>query len=150
MVEIIIIIFGLFAGIHMFLEKRSWLNPGTIFMFYWIIVVFMANLRLYGLRETSNKAYLFVLVGIIAFYTGSLLAIKMKIKISTMKKSALFLKSGVYETNYTFLNTSCIVVIIYTLSNKSNSCFVGTRLFLVGNSLDGHLRRRRCWDIKRW
>ena len=43
MVEIIIIIFGLFAGIHMFLEKRSWLNPGTIFMFYWIIVVFMAN-----------------------------------------------------------------------------------------------------------
>ena len=32
MVEIIIIIFGLFAGIHMFLEKRSWLNPGTIFM----------------------------------------------------------------------------------------------------------------------
>lgn len=79
MVEIIIIIFGLFAGIHMFLEKRSWLNPGTIFMFYWIIVVFMANLRLYGLRETSNKAYLFVLVGIIAFYTGSLLAIKMNI-----------------------------------------------------------------------
>ena len=82
-------------------------------MFYWIIVVFMANLRLYGLRETSYKAYLFVLVGIIAFYTGSLLAIKMKIKISTMKKSALILKSGVYETNYTFINKSCIVVIIY-------------------------------------
>ena len=101
----IIVILGLFAGIHMFLEKRSWLNPGTIFMFYWTIVVFMANLRLYGLRETSNKAYLFVLVGIIAFYIGSLLAIKVKIKISTMKKSALFLKSGVYETNYTFLNT---------------------------------------------
>ena len=43
------------------------------------------------------------------------MAIKMKIKISTMKKSALFLKSGVYESNYTFLNTSSIVVIIYSL-----------------------------------
>ena len=90
----IIVILGLFAGIHMFLEKRSWLNPGTIFMFYWTIVVFMANLRLYGLRETSNKAYLFVLVGIIAFYIGSLLAIKVKIKISTMKKKCFIFKVG--------------------------------------------------------
>ena len=52
--------------------------------------MFYGKFKVIWFEGTSNKAYLFVLVGIIAFYTGSLLAIKMKIKISTMKKKVLY------------------------------------------------------------
>ncbi len=60
MVEIIIIIFGLFGGITYVLRKRSWLNPGTIFIVLLDNSCFYGKFKVIWFEETSNKAYLFV------------------------------------------------------------------------------------------
>lgn len=112
---IFIIVFSILAGIHLYIIKKEWLNPGTIFMFYWAFVVFMASLRLYGLRETSNKAYLFVAVGVFFFYLGSLLKAKVKFTFKKHRSLNLLPVSEKCKTNFRLLNIAAIVIIIYSL-----------------------------------
>lgn len=113
---IAIVAFSVLAGIHLSVIKKDWMNPGTIFLWYWALVVLMASLRLFGLMETSNEAYLFVLIGVVFYYLGSYIAGRIRIKLvvgkSAGKRTQQF---DCYETNYSFLYIAAIIVIIYSI-----------------------------------
>ena len=86
--SLVIIVFSILAGVHLCFVKKDWMNPGSIFLFYWAFVVYMASLRLYGLRETSDKAYSFVLIGVVFYYLGAYLAsCRRNIKRRTVRKT---------------------------------------------------------------
>lgn len=106
---ILIVVFSILAGSHLCFVKRDWMNPGSIFLFYWAFVVYMSYLRLYGLKETSDKAYFFVLVGVVFYYLGAYIAGIRKRRIS--KLSVL----RTYDTNYKFLYIASLIVILYSL-----------------------------------
>ncbi len=111
--SLVIIVFSILAGVHLCFVKKDWMNPGSIFLFYWAFVVYMASLRLYGLRETSDKAYSFVLIGVVFYYLGAYLAsCRRNIKRRTVRKT-IYLRH--YETNYKFLYFASLVVILYSI-----------------------------------
>lgn len=99
MAYISILILILLGSINWYLEKKVY-NPLTIFSFMWVIIIFLANLRLYGMYDFSNKPFILITIGVIGFSIGYWF-----IKYSIFNKYNLYKKesdstSDKYDFNY--------------------------------------------------
>lgn len=113
MIPIVIIICSILGGLLFWYIKKDIVNPVTIFLFEWAIVIFLASLRLYDLTYISNKAYSLVLIGIVFYFIGSLLGNIIKIKSNDQKTKK-------YEINYTLQKIAAIIIIVYSLYRIKN------------------------------
>lgn len=95
------------------LYKNQRLNTLCVFNLLWLIVVVLSKLRLYGLYEASQKAYIVILVGILCFDLGyCMLNKKLTIKAISNKY-----KARTYEINYKFILALCCLEFLLRLSD---------------------------------
>lgn len=69
--QILIIFICLFSSIVAYKLNKNIYNPTTIFGFIWFIIIFLSNLRLFGMNQGSEKTYFIIFIGIISFLFGS-------------------------------------------------------------------------------
>ena len=104
---LLIIAFSLMGMIFWNVKKKDILNPASVFLAYWGIVVLFAYLQLYEMRETSERAYTYIFIGMIFFAIGALLVDELKFS----RKSNVFK----YNINYVRLNMASMIVIVYSI-----------------------------------
>ena len=107
MLPIIIVILSLVGGVFFWRKKRNLWNPASVFLFEWALVVYLASLRLYNLIDISTKAYIFVLIGVVSFFIGSLFADNLRSSKNRVGR--------VYEIDYARMNIASIVIIVFSL-----------------------------------
>ena len=63
----------LLFGIITFLKDKKLYNVGAVFSLFWGMILLLSTLRLYGLYEAGDRAYLFIMVGVSFFCLGEAL-----------------------------------------------------------------------------
>ena len=104
---IITIIISIVGGAFFYKIKRTLWNPASVFLFEWALVIYLASLQLYNLIDISTEAYAFVLIGVIAFFVGSLFGDNLRSGKNRIDR--------VYEINYSRMNIASIVIIVFSL-----------------------------------
>lgn len=97
---LVMCLFIFFAIIGKLLEK-TWINPLSIFTIMWMIIIYLASLRLYGMREIDEKAYIIIIIGVSAFFLGYILYYVKPFKfyfgnIRTSNKTRLIFSNNVF------------------------------------------------------
>lgn len=95
------------GGVFFWRKKRNLWNPASVFLFEWALVVYLASLQLYNLIDISTKAYIFVLIGVVSFFIGSLFADNLRSSKNRVGR--------VYEIDYARINIASIVIIVFSL-----------------------------------
>lgn len=90
------------ATVSIKIDKKI-LNPMSIFMFVWAVMLYMNSLRLFTLFETDNEYYVIIALGLAMFLLGYIFA-------SSVKKIKLF-KAKTHEQNTTRIYILCGVVL---------------------------------------
>ena len=106
LLPIIIVVFSVIGGVFFWRKKKNLWNPVSVFLFEWALVVYLSSLRLYNLIDISSKAYIFVLIGVISFFIGSLFGDNLRLKKGIGR---------VYKIDYTRMNIASIVIIVFSL-----------------------------------
>ncbi|WP_394992569.1 O-antigen polymerase [Streptococcus alactolyticus] len=135
MAKIIVIFCLVFFLIALFTEPRK-LNPLTLFLGEWAVIVYLANLNLYGLYSTSEATYTVILIGCICFVLGFYLVkffrnINKNRKLSNSRGS-----TTEYELNFKLVTFLSVITIIYFSVDFFNSLIY----LLQGQSL-GYIRQ---------
>ena len=106
LLPIIIVVFSVIGGVFFWRKKKNLWNPVSVFLFEWALVVYLSSLRLYNLIDISSKAYLFVLIGVVSFFIGSLFGDNLRLKKGIGR---------VYKIDYTRMNIASIIIILFSL-----------------------------------
>ena len=56
-----------------YIEKK-WINPLTIFCVLWDFIVILGGLKLFGMYNYSNRTFIIILIGVLGFFLGYILA----------------------------------------------------------------------------
>lgn len=112
MVCILIITLLFIAGINWYIEKNIY-NPLTIFSGMWCLIIFLANLKLYGMYDFSSKPLIIVGIGVLGFSLGY-----WGIKYSIFNKKYMYeldcdRTSDKYEFNYKIIYIFQIVCFLF-------------------------------------
>lgn len=81
-------------------KSRDYANPTFIYSFFWFSLLGGYSLRLFGLYNTSNRPYVYILIGCISFYLGSKVATNRKIK-------------NIYNYKYNEILIDCLFVVAF-------------------------------------
>lgn len=81
--EITIVIILIILILVNFYRKKYLLNPVTVFSGIWVVEVFLANFRLYGMIDYSEKTLFIILLGNIAFFLGNCPKRKIRLKVGS-------------------------------------------------------------------
>lgn len=106
------ILISFLGGILFYKKYNSFVNSGTIFLFYWTFIIFMDSLKLYNLKNTSTKAYFLIFLGLIGFILGTLLSTNYKFKITS---NNYVKKTYTYVLNYRILLLLEIIIISFCI-----------------------------------
>lgn len=106
LLPIIIVVFSVIGGVFFWRKKKNFCNPASVFLFEWALVVYLSSLQLYNLIDISSKAYLFVLIGVVSFFIGSLFGDNLRLKKGIGR---------VYKIDYTRMNIASIIIILFSL-----------------------------------
>lgn len=52
------------------IKTKKWINPASVLLILWTIIINLSKLRLYDLNSTDKKFYYFIFVGLISFFMG--------------------------------------------------------------------------------
>lgn len=96
-------------------EKRKWYDPQVLFVSFWVILIFLASLRLFGLYKITNTTYLIFILGILSFCGGTRIPYLIK-----TKKQPNKVGEKQKELNYIFLYILYGLVITMLLYNFIN------------------------------
>lgn len=69
MMEIILIILAILSII----KTKKWVNPASILLILWCLIIKLSRMGLFGLYATDEKFYYFIFVGLISFFVGFVL-----------------------------------------------------------------------------
>lgn len=108
---------------------RNYANPLIFFVFLWMTIFYLDNLKLYDLRVVDNKTISLITMGVISFVIGAFLASFLdKYRFSPKKEN----KNFRYVFRYRALYVLALLCIIYFLGEGVKSLI----LVLRGASLD--------------
>lgn len=79
------------------LKEKNVYNPLSIFLAMWFVICFLASLQLFDMYDYSYRAPLVILIGVIGYYLGFMIARKYKIKSIAKLPIIGFDKSKEYE-----------------------------------------------------
>lgn len=84
-VRIFLIILIFILTVTSYIIYRDITNPSFIFCFFWFSILTMYSLRFYGLYNSSNRPFLYIVIGCLAFFLGSHCLGNKKISITNKK-----------------------------------------------------------------
>lgn len=93
--------------------KKDYINPITIFSFFWVISLFLSSLRLYNMIQYTDKSVILITIGTLSFIVGGILFII--INKNKKNKQEQDEKNKIKIINYTVFNILCILGIGLTL-----------------------------------
>lgn len=126
--ELVYIITLVLFLLYSVVRERNIYNPSTLFVGIWLLVGFLASLRLFGLNETSVRAYSLALAGVVAFCFGT--GLRRRIRIQTHVTAGDH-KSDNFVVNYQLLIVLFVIALLFTGVMASRS----VRLILRGTSM---------------
>ncbi len=100
------------------------LNPMSLFMVVWAVMLYMNSLRLFTLFETDNKYYVMIALGLAMFLLGYIIA-------SSVKKNKI-LKIRLHNQNTARVYILCMVVLILLLVKFMQNISIISSLGLAG------------------
>ena len=98
-------------------KSKKWVNPASIFLIIWAIIIKLSRMGLYGLNATDEKFYHFIFIGLISFFVGFVLPKGKKRVVISRKRSYTFsfdTKENI-ELNYRVCYVALICCILITL-----------------------------------
>lgn len=102
-----VLICGGISIFELYRDKRIY-SPIVFFSAFWALLIFFSKLRLYELYETSDYAYLLILLGTLSFVVGA--TFTRKIKIKPAKKG-----ESINEQRYNWIVVICLCALIYNI-----------------------------------
>ena len=69
MMEVILLILAILSIV----KTKKWVNPASIILIMWAIIIKLSRMGLYGLNATDEKFYYFIFIGLISFFVGFVL-----------------------------------------------------------------------------
>ena len=107
--EVAIIILCLLAILYANNKYEHFYNPISSFCIVWVIIVAFATMQLFGLNETSQKAYNIVFWGILSFILGSSVGLNKKFVFGSIGRNSKFVyDSGLWLEKTYILNTRSV------------------------------------------
>ena len=67
----IVVFILLLLCIYEFMRHKTWTAPSVIFCAFWVLISFLALLRLYDLNSVETKTWLIILTGALSFVLGT-------------------------------------------------------------------------------
>lgn len=121
MVNIIVIFCLIFFLIALFTEPQK-INPVSLFLGEWAIIVYLSSLNLYGLYSTSKATYTVIFIGCVSFVIG-FYCVKFFRNINNKNQRLDNKGKSIveYELNLKFVTFLSVVTIIYFSIDFLNS-----------------------------
>ena len=98
-------------------------NPITLFCSIWAVVIFMASLHLYNMKQVSDTAYLLIFLGMMCFSAGAIMANIIKNRVVFRSSSHKMKKMNTYEINYSVVYVVGAIVLIYLVVESITAFF---------------------------
>ena len=99
------------------LKTKKWLNPASVLLILWTLIISFSRMGLYGLNATDEKFYRLIFAGLLSFFVGFMLPKR--------RKRILIHKSQTYTDNNSSCNMNygicyialavCILITLYKL-----------------------------------
>lgn len=115
--QFVIILLTLLSFLFSYRKERNIYNPLSLFSLYWLIVILLANLQLYGLYSASQKTYTFIAIGLFSFIIGYSVSLKKSNNIPIKRINNNYL---VRYKLLIFLNILIIIFLFLRLINLIN------------------------------
>lgn len=115
-------------------KSKKWVNPATIFLIIWAIIIKLSRMGLYGLNATDEKFYHFIFIGLISFFVGFVLPKGKKRVVISRKRPYTFsfdTKENI-ELNYRVCYVALICCILITLYKLKDLGFNFSNITLFG------------------
>jgi len=103
-------------------KTKKWINPASILLIIWVIIISLSRMGLYGLNATDEKFYYLIIIGLISFFVGFVLPKgKKRVVINrSWTDTSSFDKEDDMELNYRVCYVAlicCILITIYKLKD---------------------------------
>lgn len=143
----IITFFG--VALLSYFKERNFYNPTFLLAAFWLIIIFGASLRLYGMNKTSDQAYFLSFLGVLFFAVGALLKNNIGGKIPFVLDKS---KNRNYTFRYKLFQIMVVIMIIYCVHRlqvvipmlRSGYTLDMTRMVYFGTEVGGY--RISTWD----
>lgn len=119
--------------------ERKWYNPATVTLSVWAVVMFLYELKLFGIYNVESSTYETISMGLIFFFIGCLLSNVEKRRIVFKKKRADVLIEE--NINYRLLKVLGIIVFLFFAEEALETLILarsGVSLFDIRTSLQGY------------
>ena len=120
--------------IYFIIKEKNVYNPAVVFTTMWVLISFLSSLCLFGLNETSGRAYFLAFLGVLSFDVACIIRTKMKIKV---KRIVGLNSCSDYDVKYEFLIIMYLVAIVFTivLARRSIGLIMhGTPMTVIRNN----------------
>lgn len=120
--------------IYFIIKEKNVYNPAVVFTTMWVLISFLSSLCLFGLNETSGRAFFLAFLGVLSFDVACIIRTKMKIKV---KKIVGLNSCSDYDVKYDFLIIMYLVAIVFTivLARRSIGLIMhGTPMTVIRNN----------------
>ncbi len=103
-------------------KTKKWVNPASILLIIWVIIISLSRMGLYGLNATDEKFYYLIFIGLISFFVGFVLPKRKKRVVINriLADTSSFDKKDDMELNYRVCYVAlicCILITIYKLKD---------------------------------
>ena len=112
------ILFSVLFFVIAFITEPRKLNPLTLFLFEWIVIVFLAERHLFGLIETSEQTFSIIFLGTVMYVIGFYI---MKIIYGIFKSKQIKFSRVNFDLNLPVIKFLSIITIIYFSIDFVNS-----------------------------
>lgn len=111
------------VGVSIIKEKK-WVNPVSVMLVLWAIIIQFSRLGLYELYSTDTKYYVFIFIGLVSFFIGYIL----------VKNKNYYLDAEISNRsiNYEFCYLALIVCILITVLKLKDYGFDFSNIQLFG------------------
>ena len=102
---------GILLSLITKIKEKNVYNPTFFFCLFFGIISLLSGLRLYGMVATSDIIYFIIIVGLVSFFIGYLLATKLRIKL----KSFTLRNNGQFKHDRIINNKILYCLIIFSI-----------------------------------
>ena len=134
-IEICCVILAIFAC----KVERKWYNPATVTLIVWAVIMFLYELKMFGIYNVESSTYETISMGLVFFFIGCLLSTAEKRRIVFKKNRAdVRIEENI---NYRLLKILGIIVFLFFAEEAVETLILarsGVSLFDIRTSLQGY------------
>lgn len=130
MMEVILLILTILSIV----KTKKWVNPASILLIIWVIIISLSRMGLYGLNATDEKFYYLIFIGLISFFVGFILPKGKKRVVINRSRAGTFSfdTEENMKLNYRVCYVALICCILITLYKLKDLGFDFSNITLFG------------------